>query len=127
MVSPQADANAENVKDGTVSSFELHITEEDFQGVMALAEPLYRHSVRALGQLPEASINVRPKSAREQFLASLPMAFNRQEALELAVKQGMSEKSCDKYLQRMLTKGTIERLERGEYRFSDRYRKENNI
>jgi predicted transcriptional regulator of viral defense system len=55
------------------------------------------------------------------------MAFNRQEALELAVKQGMSEKSCDKYLQRMLTKGTIERLERGEYRFSDRYRKENNI
>jgi hypothetical protein len=126
-ISPQADANVENVKDGTVSAFELRISEEDFQGVMALAEPLYRHSVHALGQLPEEPLAIRAKNGSELFLASLPMGFTRQEALTLATEQGLSKKSCDKILQRMLSRGTLERVERGEYRISSHYQKEVSI
>jgi hypothetical protein len=119
-----SDASPENVKDGTVSTFEVRITEDDFQAVMALAEPLYRQSVHALSQLPDEQTAVRKPSGIEQFLSSLPIGFSRQEAIDIAQRCGLNEKSCDKYLQRLMAKGTLERGERGEYHFSEVYRKE---
>lgn len=112
----------ENVIDGVVSSFVLTITSEDFEAVLSLAEPLYRHSCHVLMFLPDADVSKHQASAQEVFLSSLPMQFTRKEAMETARLNGISENTFDTLLKRMSDKGIIESTGRGVYQFSSRTR-----
>jgi hypothetical protein len=115
------DTSAENVLDGVVSSFVMHISDEDFRAVMSLALPLYRHSAHALSQLPEEKREVREATKQQRFISSLPMTFTRKEAVDIATSLGWSKKTCDTYLRRLSDAGTIQRTAAGEYCFTNTY------
>ena len=51
-LSPAPEIPIENIKDGIVPKLDLRVTDEDFQAVLTLIEPLYRHSSYVLGFLP---------------------------------------------------------------------------
>jgi len=121
-LSPCTHTPRENIKDGITPSFLLTITPEDFEAVMNLVEPLYRHSCHVLMYLPAAGVTGHKASPREIFLSSLPMTFTRKEAMEVAHRNGISENTFDTLLRRMGEKGTIETIGRGQYRFTSRVR-----
>jgi hypothetical protein len=110
-------SHPENVKDGIISKFILSINDADFEAVLNLAEPFYRHAEHALMSLPEEPIEKRKVTNKERFLASLPMSFTRQKAIQLGEKYGFTERSCEHILENLVSKGIIERIKRGEYRF----------
>jgi hypothetical protein len=120
-ISLPSDIHAENKQDGVVTSFEIHPTEDDFEAVMALAEPFYRHAAHALAQLPEEKREAREPSKQQRFVSALPMRFTRKEALMAAATLDWGEKTCDTYLRRLLDKGVLQRSEQGEYHFTDTY------
>ena len=121
-LSPCAHTPGENITDGIIPSFLLTVTPEDFEAVMNLVEPLYRHSCHALMYLPAAGVTGHKASPKEIFLSSLPMAFTRKEAMEVARRNGISESTFDTLLRRLGEKGTIEATGRGQYRFTSRVR-----
>jgi hypothetical protein len=110
-------SHPENVKDGIISKFILSINDADFEAVLNLAEPFYRHAEHALMSLPEEKTEERKLTNKERFLASLPLSFTRQEALKLADKFGLSKKQCDHFIECLIQKGVVERFKRGDYRF----------
>jgi hypothetical protein len=112
-----ASAHPENVKDGIISKYVLSINDADFEAVLNLAEPFYRHAEYALMSLPEEPVEVRKVTNKERFLSSLPMSFTRPQAHKLAEKFGLSTKQCDHFIDCLLRKGVVERLKRGEYSF----------
>lgn len=114
-VSPTAPQ--ENVSDGAVSSFLLSATDDDFDAVLSLVEPLYRHSAHVLMFLPDSDSTLRQVAPREVFLSSLPMEFGRKEAVELAVRNGISEANCDTLLKRLTHQGILTSGSRGCYEF----------
>lgn len=121
-LSPCAHTPRENITDGMTPSFVLTINPEDFEAVMNLVEPLYRHSCHVLMYLPDAGVNGHKASPQEVFLSSLPMKFTRKEAMEVARRNGISESTFDTLLKRMGGKGTIETTGRGQYQFTSRVR-----
>jgi hypothetical protein len=114
---PDASTHPENAKDGIVSKFILSINDADFEAVLNMAEPFYRHAEHALMSLPEEQADARKVTNKERFLASLPMAFTKQEASLLADSFRLSKKQCEHFLERLVEKGVLERPRRGEYRF----------
>jgi hypothetical protein len=114
---PDASTHPENAKDGIVSNYVLSINDADFEAVLNMAEPFYRHAEHALMSLPEEQTEQRKVSNKERFLASLPMSFTKQEANNLADNFNLSKKQCEHFLDRLVEKGVLERLKRGEYRF----------
>lgn len=121
-LSPCAHTPRENITDNITPSFLLTITPEDFEAVMNLVEPLYRHSCHVLMYLPAAGVPGHKASPQEIFLSSLPMTFTRKEAMEVAHRNGISESTFDTLLRRMGEKGTIETIGRGRYQFTSRVR-----
>lgn len=103
-------------------SFLLTISPDDFEAVMNLVEPLYRHSCHVLMYLPDTGVTRHKASPQEVFLSSLPMKFTRKEAMEVARRNDISESTFDTLLKRMGEKGTIEITGRGQYRFTSRVR-----
>ena len=95
----------ENVRDGIVPSLELRINDDDFQAVLSLVEPLYRHSAGILSLLPSDEV---------------PLSFNRQQALEEAERNNIPTATLDTCLKRMQERGTLEKNGRGEYSFGGR-------
>lgn len=121
-LSPSPHTPRENITDGMTPSFLLAINSEDFEAVLNLVEPLYRHSCHVLMFLPDVGATGRKASPQEVFLSSLPMNFTRKEAMEVAHCNGITENTFDTLLKRMAEKGVIECTARGQYRFSSRVR-----
>lgn len=121
-LSPSPHTPRENLTDGMTPSFLLAINPEDFEAVLSLVEPLYRHSCHVLMFLPDVGAPGRKASPQEVFLSSLPMEFTRKEAMEVARRNGITESTFDTLLKRMGEKGVIESTGRGQYRFSSRVR-----
>lgn len=111
----------ENVRDGIVPSLELRINDDDFQAVLSLVEPLYRHSAGILSLLPSDEVpRSRTPTPQEALFAALPLSFNRQQALEEAERNNIPTATLDTCLKRMQERGTLEKNGRGEYSFGDR-------
>ena len=108
----------ENIKDGIVPKLDLRVTDEDFQAVLTLIEPLYRHSSYVLGFLPTSEAVPVQTSPEQALFNALPMMFCRRQAVDVAAKNGIPEKTLDSSLKRMLEKGTLIKTARGEYAFS---------
>lgn len=121
-LSPCPHTPLENIADGMAHAFILTLTSADFEAVLSLIEPLYRHSCYVLRFLPNSEVNKRQTSAQEAFFSSLPMKFTRQEAIEKAQQNGIGLNTLDSLLKRMSDKGLIESIQRGKYQFSSRMR-----
>lgn len=117
-LSPAPEIPIENIKDGIVPKLDLRVTDEDFQAVLTLIEPLYRHSSYVLGFLPTSEAVPVQTSPEQALFNALPMMFCRRQAVEEAAKNGIPEKTLDSSLKRMLEKGTLIKTARGEYAFS---------
>jgi len=117
-LSPAPEIPIENIKDGIVPKLDLRVTDEDFQAVLTLIEPLYRHSSYVLGFLPTSEAVPVQISPEQALFNALPMMFCRRQAVEEAAKNGIPEKTLDSSLKRMLEKGTLIKTARGEYAFS---------
>jgi hypothetical protein len=115
---PAHDVPAENVRDGVVSRFDLTIGSEDFEAVMSMAEPFYRHAAYVLMYLDEAEVSKRKQSRSDDFLSSLPTSFTRKEMLAMADAQGIPESTCDKMLRRLVDGGVLVKADRGTYHFT---------
>ena len=120
-LSPAPEIPEENVRDGIVPSLELRINDDDFQAVLSLVEPLYRHSAGILSLLPSDEVpRSRTPTPQEALFAALPLSFNRQQALEEAERNNIPTATLDTCLKRMQERGTLEKNGRGEYSFGDR-------
>lgn len=120
-LSPAPEIPEENVRDGIVPSLELRIDDDDFQAVLSLVEPLYRHSAGILSLLPSDEVpRSRTPTPQEALFAALPLSFNRQQALEEAERNNIPTATLDTCLKRMQERGTLEKNGRGEYSFGDR-------
>lgn len=121
-LSPSDDIPEENVRDGIVPKLDLIATEADFEAVLNLTEPLYRHACHILSILPATDVQQREATPQEALFDALPLAFNRQEALREAKRIGMGTDTLDSHLRRMLEKGVIQKNARGEYIFTAKQR-----
>jgi len=120
-LSPALEIPEENVRDGIVPSLELRINDDDFQAVLSLVEPLYRHSAGILSLLPSDEVpRSRTPTPQEALFAALPLSFNRQQALEEAERNNIPTATLDTCLKRMQERGTLEKNGRGEYSFGGR-------
>lgn len=120
-LSPAPEIPEENVRDGIVPSLELRIDDDDFQAVLSLVEPLYRHSAGILSLLPSDEVpRSRTPTPQEALFAALPLSFNRQQALEEAERNNIPTATLDTCLKRMQERGTLEKNGRGEYSFGGR-------
>ena len=121
-LSPSDDIPEENVRDGIVPKLDLTATEADFEAVLNLTEPLYRHACHILSILPATDVQQREPTPQEALFDVLPLAFNRQEALHEAKRIGIGTDTLDSHLRRMLEKGVIQKNARGEYIFTAKQR-----
>lgn len=116
-LSPSPCIPQENVQDGVVPQFDLTVSDEDFQAVLSLVEPLYRHSCHVLSFLP-ANDALQPQDMPpEAFLDLLPLCFTRSQAIEESAKCGIPPNTLDSLLKRMTDKGQLVKTGRGEYKF----------
>lgn len=120
---PENGIQRENLADGIIPTCRLYITSADFDAVLQLMEPIYRHACHALSYLPEKEAKRRERPAQEVFLSNLPMAFTRQRAVEIAAKLEISPNTLDTIIRRLIKKGTIERTGQAQYRFTAQYGK----
>ncbi|WP_165154747.1 DUF3987 domain-containing protein [Parabacteroides sp. ZJ-118] len=121
-LSPSEEIPEENVRDGIVPKLDLRVTDEDFESVMSLVEPLYRHSCHILGYLPSVELVPQQATPLESLFKALPLEFCRKQAAQEAEKNGISPNTLDSCLRRMVEKGTLVRNGRGEYAFASRVR-----
>jgi len=102
----------ENVADGVVSRLVLSISEADFEAVLALAAPLYRHACYILEFLPTVEVKSVQVRRPEMLFNLLPMCFSRQDLLVQAERYGIPENTID----------SLAKTGRGEYEFASRVR-----
>lgn len=108
--------------DGVVSRLVLSIGEADFEAVLALAAPLYRHACYILEFLPTVEVKSVQVRRPEMLFNLLPMCFSRQDLLMQAERYGIPENTIDSLLKRFTDKGLLAKTGRGEYEFASRVR-----
>lgn len=119
---PCDDVPRENVADGVVSRLLLTVGAADFEAVLALADPLYRHACHVLSFLPAADVRPAPAAGPEILFDYLPRQFTRQEALEEAVRREISPNTLDSLLKRFTDRGLLQKTGRGAYAFCSHVR-----
>jgi hypothetical protein len=81
-------------------------TDEDFDTALKLAQHYLDHSVFMFHNLPrQDQLNIfKGGSNKQQFYDELPKQFKRAEAIELGKKHGLSERTIDNLLKKLLGK-----------------------
>ena len=114
---PAKDVPADNVKDVIVTSWSLGISTEDFRAVLAMAEPLVRHTQYILTFLPVTEVNRRSSANRDAFFDGLGTEFTRAEMLARAEELHINPNTVLSWLQRLVAQGLVEHGEKtGSYR-----------
>ena len=67
-LTPDAELSADNLKDGIVTRWDIHLSPADFKAVIGLVEPLYIHAAHILSFLPPTEINPPYQRRPRQFL-----------------------------------------------------------
>lgn len=113
---PADSVNAENRKDGVIGSWFLSITDEDFDAVLRLAEPLYEHAVHMLSFLPHEKLKRRCNSEQDRLFAHLPHPFMHDDVKKRALELNINPNTADSWLKRLAKKGhPIVQVGRGLY------------
>ena len=99
----------------------LTCTDEDFSTALTICNTLMVHTGKIFSTLPQVE-DTQPghlSSSRQQhFLTSLPedATFSRQAYLQIAETLGIPVPSADRYINRWVSSGMIEKVGHGEFR-----------
>lgn len=115
---PSEDIPAENIADKTASRFISRITEEDFDAVLSLAQPLYLHAAYVLALLPEVEVAPQKVKITDALLAQLGQEFTTEQARDAAGTMGICAGTLKSHLHRLVKEGVLQRMGRGCYRIS---------
>lgn len=116
-VSPDPGTATDNIKDGIVSLWDITITPDDFNAVLALAESLYRHSIHILSFLPDAEVVSRGNADRDELISSMGEEFNRTFYMHKAKEMGIKPETAASWLKRLCKNGLVEKTDdKGVYR-----------
>lgn len=100
----------------------VYCTEEDFRVLTVLMNKLLLHASWMYHMLPEKTEGpsktycTSQKEQQEQYVRSLPLEFNRVEAMRLADDYGISQSTVTKWITAQVTAGTMVRVAQGVYR-----------
>lgn len=115
LLTPSPEVAADNVKDGIIQQWDIHLTDADFEAVLALAYPLYRHATHILSFLPRVEVKHRFSADRSAVMELMPDRFNAAEFIGTAHRLGYSENTARMWLKRTTRYGLLRR-EDGYYR-----------
>lgn len=119
-LTPDAELSADNLKDGIVTRWDIHLSPADFKAVIGLVEPLYIHAAHILSFLPPTEINRRTNADRDSFFNGMPPTFSRAELLEHATETGINANTAQSWLHRLLKHGAVQEMaSKGHYRKPD--------
>ena len=97
----------------------LYCHDQDFKAAMTISRVLIQHTARVYKELSSHEL-YRPASERSerqsQLLKVLPVEFGTAQAIEEALKLGISQKSVERYLKEWRETELIERISHGHYR-----------
>lgn len=94
----------------------IHLTDNDFRQLLAMAEPLYRHGLHVLSLLGRTTVTRRLLSDRDAFYESLPTRFTLDEARGWGEERGLTRKQVEHWVYRWRDKGLLETGDdRGSY------------
>ena len=116
-LTPDTELSADNLKDGIVTRWDIHLSPADFKAVIGLVEPLYIHAAHILSFLPPTEINRRTNADRDSFFNGMPPTFSRAELLEHATETGINANTAQSWLHRLLKHGAVQEMaSKGHYR-----------
>lgn len=98
---PARDTAPDNLKDGIISRWDVSVSPADFDAVMALVEPLYRHATHILSFLPSTEVRRRTNADRDALFASLSSDFTRHDLMQAADKMGINRQTALTWAKRM--------------------------
>ena len=110
LATPASDIPADNVKGGIVTRWDVGISDDDFHAVLAMAEPLVRHTQYILSFLPPTEVIRRPESDCDVFFAALKEDFTRSEMMDLAGQLHLSQNTVASWLKRLVAQGRVEHV-----------------
>ncbi len=116
LVTPSADINSDNLKDGIITRWDIAVTDADFDVFLSMAEPLYLHAAHILSFMDSVKMVSSGSADRDMLLASMPDEFTRQEFIEKAREQHIPEATAITWLKRLKAQGGIVSVRRGSYR-----------
>lgn len=99
----------------------LTCTDEDFSTALTICNPLMVHTGKIFSTLPQVE-DTQPahlsSSRQQQFLNALPeeTTFTSQTYLQVAETLGIPVPSADRYINRWVSSGMIEKVGHGEFR-----------
>ena len=114
---PDADTNADNLKDGIISRWDLTITQDDFHTVLEMVEPLYQHATHVLSFLNVTEITSRGMADKDKLIADMGNVFTRKQLLERASEIGIPTYTAVTWLKRLAKRGSVASVDgKGTYR-----------
>lgn len=115
LVKPSKTTLPENVEDGAVSQWDVEMTDADFYAVLAIMEPIYRHTIHILSFLPSTEIKRRGNADCDMLFGSMVEKFSRAELLECAQKMGIKPNTACSWLQRLQQRGIVRKVDEYGY------------
>ena len=107
LLTPDKEIAADNIKDGIITRWDVTITNEDFEAVLGLVTPLYRHTTHILSFLPSTEIKHRANADRDALFALLDTQFTRAQLLDQAALMNIKPNTALGWLNRLIKKGLI--------------------
>ena len=107
LLTPDKDIAADNIKDGIITRWDVTITDEDFEAVMGLVTPLYRHTTHILSFLPSTEVKRRANADRDALFESLGTKFTRAQLLDQAALMNIKPNTALGWLNRLIKKTLI--------------------
>lgn len=104
-LTPDKTIPADNINDGIITRWDVTISPDDFQAVLKLAEPLYRHATHILSFLPPTKISHRMNADQDFFFNKLGAEFTRAQVLQQAAALGIKENTALAWLKRLTKYG----------------------
>ncbi len=116
-IRPGRDVPADNIKDGIIQQWDVPVSDNDFEAVLSLADPLYRHAAHILSFLPETKVTRRENADWDSFLDALPEVFTKQQFTEQVKEWEINPNTAESWLKRAVKNGVIAHTDtRAEYR-----------
>jgi len=116
LLTPDKDIAADNIKDGIITRWDVTITDEDFEAVMGLVTPLYRHTTHILSFLPSTEVKRRANADQDALFESLGTKSTRAQLLDQAALMNIKPNTALGWLNRLIKKTLISKADsKGTY------------
>ncbi|MCG9899557.1 MAG: DUF3987 domain-containing protein [Hydrotalea sp.] len=97
---------------------ELFCSDELYEVAINISKTIIRHSIHLYSLLPKSSNSIL-SVMQQTFFDKLPVTFNRNQAIKIAEKISVKERTADKYLKNLLDQKLITIISHGKYQKAD--------